>query len=211
MIAKPALSAKRTRALLAQAQAGDERAVEILVEHNVRLVNMLAARFSRRSGKDFEECVSDGLFGLLKAIKKFNLDTPYAWTSYAVPCIVNTMKWTARPYEVSLDQPIKGSEDLKVADTVADDAAGPADVSEYSSLRRHLNGQLAHHLNTRENEVIRKVYGLDGTPMTQREIATEQGVSPQRIHNIHNRAMSKLQYRMEHYDHEDMLTAVNYS
>ncbi len=82
---------ENTRELIAQAQQGNVRAKEQLVEENIGLVWSLVKRFSNR-GYELEDLFQVGSIGLLKSIEKFDLDFNVRFSTYAVPMIVGEIK-----------------------------------------------------------------------------------------------------------------------
>ena len=93
--------------LIAQAQAGDARAADLLVRRNGGLVNHVAQRFSGR-GYEMEELVQIGSIGLLKAIRTFDPERACAFSTYAVPLIFGEIRRFLRD-----DGPIKVSRTQK--------------------------------------------------------------------------------------------------
>ncbi|MBR4895590.1 MAG: sigma-70 family RNA polymerase sigma factor [Clostridia bacterium] len=76
---------------LIRASEGDSAAETKLVEWNQGLVTSVAARFRGR-GADFEDLVQIGSIGLLKAIRSFDLDRGFAFSTYAVPLIIGEIR-----------------------------------------------------------------------------------------------------------------------
>ncbi|MDA0716882.1 MAG: sigma factor [Cyanobacteria bacterium] len=63
----------------------------ILVEQNLALVRMVAQRQSQRTGQPFNELVSAGSLGLIRAVEAFDLRQNCNLSSYAVPYIRGAM------------------------------------------------------------------------------------------------------------------------
>lgn len=66
----------------ARAQKGDEQAIEMLVLHNLRFVLRVARKYSGL-GMDFEDLVSEGNQGLLKAARRFDPSRGVKFCTYA--------------------------------------------------------------------------------------------------------------------------------
>lgn len=77
--------------LIAQAQAGDQAAREVLIEKNLGLVHHIVKRFAGR-GYDCEDLFQIGTIGLIKAIDKFDLSFDVRFSTYAVPMISGEIK-----------------------------------------------------------------------------------------------------------------------
>lgn len=78
-------------AYLQEAAAGNEEAIEHLMEVNGGLVRGLAARFRGR-GVEYEDLVQIGSIGMLKAIRSFDPSRGTAFSTYAVPLIIGEIR-----------------------------------------------------------------------------------------------------------------------
>ena len=77
--------------LLPLAKAGDEVAMNRLIEMNLPLVSSLSKKFLNR-GYDYEDIFQIGSIGLVKAIKNFDASFNVKFSTYAVPMIVGEIK-----------------------------------------------------------------------------------------------------------------------
>lgn len=77
--------------LLIQAQKGDKKARDKLVEMNMGLVHHIVKRFSNR-GYEMQDLFQIGCIGLMKAIDKFDLSYNVQFSTYAVPMIMGEIK-----------------------------------------------------------------------------------------------------------------------
>ena len=93
--------------LMKQAQEGDCKAREVLIEKNLGLVRHIVKRFAGR-GYDMEDLFQIGCIGLIKAIDKFDLSYDVKFSTYAVPMISGEIKRFLRD-----DGMIKVSRSLK--------------------------------------------------------------------------------------------------
>ncbi len=76
-----------------------------LVEHNLALVRMVAQRQSQRTGQSFDELVSAGCLGLIRAVEAFDLRQTCNLSSYAVPYIRGAMLHDVRDHGQPLHTP----------------------------------------------------------------------------------------------------------
>ena len=97
----------RLEELLRQAQAGDARAMETLVEENTGLVWSVAKRFLGR-GCEADDLYQLGCLGFLKAVEGFDLEYDTQFSTYAVPKIAGEIRRFLRD-----DGAIKVSRGLK--------------------------------------------------------------------------------------------------
>jgi RNA polymerase sigma-32 factor len=79
---KPLLSAEVERTMLLRAQQGDQRAVRGLVDSHMRLVVQVASRYARE-GLSAHDLVSEGVLGLMEAVRRFDLSHDARFASYA--------------------------------------------------------------------------------------------------------------------------------
>ena len=78
-------------ALIERAQSGEKSAMERLVSENSGLVHSIASRFLNR-GVDYEDLCQIGHIGMIKAIKNFDAEKGFAFSTYAVPLIIGEIK-----------------------------------------------------------------------------------------------------------------------
>ncbi len=77
--------------LVEQAQAGNETAMEQLIQQNSGLVRSIALRFRDR-GTEFEDLMQIGMMGMIKAIRSFDVERGNAFSTYAVPLIIGEIR-----------------------------------------------------------------------------------------------------------------------
>ena len=105
------------------------------------------------------------------------------------------MRYREQP--VSLDAPLDHDRALTVRDSVADDAAvSPELLLHVSSIERYVGEWLAE-LTERQRLIIERRYGLNGCDVAALdELASELGVSRERIRQIQVEALDKLRGRI---------------
>jgi len=77
------LTRKEEAELFKRLRNGDKSAKDILVEHNMRLVQKMASKLSK-PGFEFDDLVQEGLIGLLTAIDKYDYTRGYKFSTYSV-------------------------------------------------------------------------------------------------------------------------------
>jgi RNA polymerase primary sigma factor len=98
-----------------------------------------------------------------------------------------------------LDRPPFGLEDESAAETLADyiedDKIIPAEQTvEHEFLEKELANALGSLLTARERKIIKLRFGLDGSkPMTLEEVGQEFNVTRERIRQVQQQALYKLQ------------------
>lgn len=82
---------KEWKDTISKAQSGDKASRDKVFYDNQGLLYMAAKRFYGR-GYEIEELVQIGAMGLLKAIERFDIDSDYSFSTYAVPLIIGELK-----------------------------------------------------------------------------------------------------------------------
>ena len=177
----------------------DERARQLLIEHNLRLVVYIAKRFEN-TGAGIEDLVSIGSIGLIKAINTFRSDKNIKLATYASRCIENEILMYLRKYsgtrvEVSIDEPLNTDWDgneLLLSDILGNDeetvAAQLEQIEERERIRRAVS-----ELGDREREIIELRYGMGGgQELTQKEVADRLGISQSYISRLEKKIIAKL-------------------
>ena len=196
-------------------KSGQEGAREQLVRSNMRLVLKVANDY-KWFGMDFEDIVSSGTIGLLKAIDKFDPEKG-AFSACASAYINKYIKMAldscrgihAKRYDrmtqeersscivESLNDKV-GDGDTEFADSLASDEMSPSEVVEKASSIKAMHDAIDSALDSREQFIIRSRYGLDGNGvLTLREIAERLGMTHERVRQIEVSALAKLRERLE--------------
>ena len=196
-------------------KSGQEGAREQLVRSNMRLVMKIANDY-RRFGMDFEDIVSSGTIGLLKAIEMFdpekggfsacasiyiNKYIRMALDSYRG---IHTKRYDRMTQEArssyvmeSLNEKV-GDGDTEFADSLASDEVSPSEAVEKASSIDAVRDAIDNALDSREQYIVRARYGLDGNGvLTLREIAEKLGMTHERVRQIEVSALTKLRERLE--------------
>lgn len=85
------LSHEQQRELLLRIRAGDEKARDIFIKGNLRLVLSVIKRFNHR-GEYVDDLFQIGCIGLIKSIDNFNPDLNVKFSTYAVPMIIGELR-----------------------------------------------------------------------------------------------------------------------
>ena len=179
---------------------GDEKARNVLVERNLRLVAHIVKKYNN-TGKDIDDLISIGTIGLIKAITTFDMDKGTRLATYAARCIENEILMTIRSdkkykIEVSLQEPIgvdKEGNEISLFDILGTDRDDVIDEVNLKLQTNKLYNAINEVLKDREKIIIELRYGLiDGVCKTQREIAKLLGISRSYVSRIEKRAIDKL-------------------
>ncbi|MDO5123480.1 MAG: RNA polymerase sporulation sigma factor SigK [Eubacteriales bacterium] len=198
------LSQKDELIYLEKAKNGDVAARNKLVEHNLRLVAHIVKKYYTTQS-DYDDLVSIGTIGLIKAINTYDLDKKIKLSSYASRCIENEILMHFRngrksSHDLSLSETIETDKDgnpLSLIDVLADERDFTRDL-EMKINSQKLKEYIESELDERERIVIIRRFGLDGRePLTQREVADELKISRSYISRIEKKALASLRKRYE--------------
>ena len=179
---------------------GDKSAKSILIERNLRLVAHIVKKYSFPN-KDVDELISIGTVGLIKAIDSFDSSKGTRLATYASRCIENEILMLFRnnkkqKSEVYLQDPIgvdKEGNEFCLMDILSSEKDSVLDKVESNLQVRALYKKLGESLTSRESSILIMRYGLiDGKCKTQREIASNLGISSSYVSRIEKKALKKL-------------------
>lgn len=179
--------------------AGNQTARNKLIEHNLRLVAHIVKKFETKD-TDTDDLISIGTIGLIKGIDSYNKEKATRITTYVARCIENEILMYFRGNKkngnnVSLNDSIgydKDGNEINLIDVIKDNSIDIADSLHTKHNLELLNNYLKD-LNPREQEIIKKRYGLClEKEQTQKEIAKELGISRSYVSRIEKRALMKI-------------------
>ena len=193
------LKAEAEQQALAELEAGQEEAKQLLISHNLRLVVFIARRFEN-TGIHLEDLISIGTIGLIKGVNTYRRDKNIKLATYASRCIENEIlmyirKTSSQKAEISLDEPINMDGDGN--ELVLSDILGTDENVVTGQLEEAVDLQLLHQalsqLPQREREIVNMRFGLGGVhERTQKEVAEYMGISQSYISRLEKRIMQKL-------------------
>ena len=237
--------------LVLEAQEGNEKSKNKVVQSNLRFVVTIAKQFQHR-GIDLMDLIAAGNEGLIKAVDKFNPSRGVTFLSYAVwwikQAIYKIIYWNGReirlpmsqqllvnrileatnqflqknnrtpsseeisdmtgiPREqidylaqfsnklVSVDDFIGGDEDnSQVCDIIPDNEPPLEDEVNKKYVSKEIHRYL-DKLTVREHDILIMYFGLGMEPIPHKTIAAMYGVGTERIRQIKEGALNKLQRR----------------
>ena len=260
----PLLTAEEERQLARRCAAGDEEAIRLMVNSNLRLVVSVAREYAGR-GVPLLDLIQEGSIGLIAAARKFDYTLDFRFSTYATKWIrqgvtrclaehsrmIRVPAHTAErirkveqarnalrqemeteptveqiadrcgfepdkvlqllqlnPETCSLDAPAGEEADGTLAVLLEDIHANkPQEELVRKELENILNSLLGS-LNERQQQVLRLHFGMaDGVTYSLEAIGKVMGISKERVRQIRQQAMEKLQKMgaslgLEEYLHE---------
>lgn len=194
------LTAEEEKECLVRYKGGDEKARQILIEYNLRLVAHIVKKY-QSSEDDMEELISIGTIGLIKAVDTFDHEKASKLATYAARCVENEILMYMRvkkklQRESSYYEPIgtdKEGNEIQLLDIIESREPPAFDQIGLKDDTRKVYGLLEDVLSERERQVIIMRYGLyRGREYTQREIAQKLGISRSYISRIEKNALNRL-------------------
>lgn len=185
---RPAL--RELRQVVADLQLGDHDR-NLLAEHNLRLVIPLAHRFYLRS-ENVWDYVSEGNAALLRAIRGFDYNRGFRFSTYATWAIMNSLQRLAGKQNRDLNRFMPT--DSGNFDSVEGDLESAMAEHQRVSMARERIDSLLKVLDGRSRNIIAMRYGIgDGAePKTLREVGEHFGVSKERVRQIEMKALSSM-------------------
>lgn len=193
------------RLLQSEDREESQRAKEVLIERNLRLVAHIAKKY-QNTDVESQDLLSIGTIGLIKAILSYDSSKNSKLATYAAKCIENELLMMLRSKkklsrEVSIYEPIgtdKEGNEISLLDILKQDQPDIADEMDMKNNVRILKNIIDTCLNPREKEIILLRYGLlTGKEVTQREIGERFGISRSYISRIEKKALLKLRAEYE--------------
>mgnify|MGYP002624536842 CR=1 FL=1 len=163
-----------------------------IIQANMRLVISIVKKFVSPSFS-FDELLSDGIVILMNAVEKFDYDRGFRFSTYAYRSIMRNAyrkvmdrKKDQARYAAVAEETIEGSVD--------EGSTASMDEKTWERLRGML-AKFLGNLDKRERLIVRSRYALGQfrTIQTFQSIADKLGVSKERVRQLEQRAVGKLQ------------------
>jgi RNA polymerase sporulation-specific sigma factor len=185
---------------------GDQRAKELLIEHNLRLVAYIAKKYVKNEcDRSLEDMISVGTIGLIKGVMSFD-ENKGKLSTYVARCIENEILMMLRgerkkSKEISMYEPIGSDYEgnvISLLDIIERDEISVEVQFETKEAVEILKSVIKNELNEREYEIIKYRYGLENEKeITQREVSKKMGISRSYVSRIEKKALDKLKKAME--------------
>ncbi|MCO6454956.1 MAG: sigma-70 family RNA polymerase sigma factor [Pirellulaceae bacterium] len=163
-----------------------------ILKSNMRLVISVVKKFVNPQ-YSFDEMLSDGIASLIQAVDKFDYDRGFRFSTYAYRAVARNAfrQVTQRQRELSGNCGVSGD---AVPDEPQQPSASTLSVAHWLQLRETLSGML-DQLDSRERMIIEGRFALGDVrdSRTFQSLADELGVSKERVRQLEQRAVGKLQ------------------
>ena len=182
---------------------GDNKARELLIKHNLRLVAHVCKKYNGSAEAD--DLLSVGSIGLIKGIDSYKKDKGSQLSTYVSRCIENEILMLLRANKkhkicVSIEETIgvdKDGSKMTFKDIIPQNEEDDTDVVvEKKVLIEEIKHSMKQLLSKREYEIISLRYGLlDNIERTQQEVADLMNISRSYISRIETKALSIIHNR----------------
>lgn len=193
------LTPEEEREYLEKFENGDEKAKEILIEHNLRLVAHVVKKYNQ--SEEADDLISVGSLGLIKAINSYKLNHGTQFSTYAAKCIENEILMLIRANKkhknnVSIEDILGADEEdneIHVGDLSYNEDDNVENIVEQKMVSQNLDEILKKNLSKREYEIMCMRYGLlGGAMLTQREVAKKLKISRSYISRLEKKSIDIL-------------------
>lgn len=204
------LSEDEERELSARVLRGDSRALNRLVETNLRFVVAIARQYQGK-GLSMEDLVSEGNIGLMKAASRYDATRGLRFVNYAVVHIrrqiEKALKAESSEQRVesrpggetrSVDAPLGAKSNMSLLSVLVDTNAPMADARVYNSTVERAVERALTSLNDRESQVVNAYFGIGQDSLTMAEIAQDMGMKRERVRQIRDRALRRMKKAYRH-------------
>lgn len=108
----PLLTTTQERELAHRVKEGDQKAKQILIERNLRLVVKIAKGYNGRSSLSLLDLIQEGNLGLMRAVEKFDVDKGFKFSTYATWWIRQSIARSICDYGRNIKIPIHTAEKI---------------------------------------------------------------------------------------------------
>lgn len=199
----PPLSPEQEEDAFALMGVNLEKAREMLIVHNLRLVVYIARKFES-TGIGVEDLISIGTIGLIKAVNTFCPERNIKLATYASRCIENEilmfLRKNSQRAEVSIDEPLNidwDGNELLLSDILGTD---PDTINMHieHEVERDVILNAVSKLSDRERVIMEMRFGLNGRKEhTQKQVASLIGISQSYISRLEKKIISRLKKDIE--------------
>ena len=206
------LTDAQERELSAKILSGDQKALQKLIEANLRFVVSVAKQYQGR-GVAMEDLVSEGNMGLMKAASKFDATKGVRFVNFAVVYVrqfiekaidqqsglyqlprnlkhEETSRQQSHP--LSVDAPLGHRTSMSLLSVLINQDAPQADERVHSEAIEDAVEFALGSLDSRETKVINAFFGIGQEHETMAEIAEDLDIKRERVRQIRDKAVRKL-------------------
>ena len=217
----PLLSDEQERLLAQRIHDGDTTAISELVESNLRFVLSIANQY-RGNDLSYDDLVSEGNIGLMKAASRFSPYPGKRFVSFAAPIVRDCIEQfiekhsglykiphgeksqaeSRRSHPASIDAPIPAgsNNNFNLLNLIENTSASYADKQITKEDVEHRLQSIFTQLNDRERQVMSLIYGVGSDRHTMVEVGAIMNLNRERVRQIRDKALRKLRKARRQFD-----------
>ena len=198
------LTAEEEKQLAAQVKKGNQRALNKLVEANLRFVVSIANQYQGK-GLSMDDLLSEGNIGLMKAAAKFDGERGLRFVNYAVVFIrqqiekalktetsETRLELTKGGATRSVDAPLGSKNNVSLLSVLVNADSPLADERVHSGIVAASAEYALSCLDKRETMVINAYFGIEEEQQTMKEIGDNMNLSRERVRQIRDKAIRRM-------------------
>lgn len=162
-----------------------------IVEANLRLVFSIVKKFVNPNNT-FDDLLSDGIVGLMRAVEKFDYDRGFRFSTYATQVVRRNSYRTVVTNQEERQKMVGGLQDMDI-EFPEEERSSAISEKRWHDLRARLAVMLTD-LDRREKFIIRARFALGSHRRvhTLQSLADRLGISKERVRQLERRAMDKM-------------------
>jgi len=164
---------------------------DLIVKSNMRLVISIVKKFVNANNV-FDDLLSDGIVGLMRAVDKFDYDRGFRFSTYATQVVRRNAYRNVMQKQKDRSKVTTSIQESGI--DVSDEKNEPTmSIQRWDELRGKL-GIMLDHLDRREKLIVRARFSLGShrNVLTLQRLADKLGVSKERVRQLEKRALEKL-------------------
>jgi RNA polymerase primary sigma factor len=163
-----------------------------IVEANLRLVFSIVKKFVNVNN-NFDDLLSDGIIGLIRAVEKFDFGRGFRFSTYATQVVRRNSYRLVSTSQEERQTVLNGFQDMET-DVCEVGRHSAISIKRWHELRSRL-AILMDELDRREKVIIRARFALGPhrKVRTLQSLANRLGISKERVRQLEGRAMKNLQ------------------
>ncbi|MFO7898336.1 MAG: sigma-70 family RNA polymerase sigma factor [Planctomycetota bacterium] len=159
-----------------------------LVEANLRLIVKLARQHTG-DVVHIEDLISEGNLTLMRAVDKFDFTRGTRFSTYATWSVVKRFARVVPEENYRIGTYVTGAEE--VIKVQPDGITAKLERKENLAHVRAQLDKVMDQLTDREQEILRRRFGLAGSPETLKQIGKRLGITRERVRQLETRALRK--------------------
>lgn len=166
----------------------------VIIQANLRLVVSIARRFVDQLNS-FDDLVGEGNMALMYAVEKFDYSKGFRFSTYATHAVQRGYFRSVSKRHKENNRFLLGSDTEMFVDKTDDDVDLEKQTYENEKLYKDVVAQMEEHLDEREQLILKARFGIEDQDeaLTLKSVADKLGICKERVRQLQNRAISKLQ------------------